>query len=120
MKKQATKTDDPQVWDDYKKFRNLVNNEIKKSKASYYHSHIENNRGNPKVLWRTINHVSGRAKTKSNSINEIKFNDTTFTDPAEIAEILNSYFSSIGEALSSKLKDSSTDFRALISRASNI
>jgi len=114
LKKQATKTDDSQVWDDYKKFRNLVNNEIKQSKNSYYHSHIENNRGNPKALWRTINQVSGRNKTKSNSINEIKFNNTTATEPAEIAEILNDYFTNIGKALSSELQDSSTDFRAFL------
>jgi len=40
--------------------RNLgiwLNNEIKQSKNSYYHSHIETNRGNPKALWRTINQV---------------------------------------------------------------
>lgn len=36
LKKQATKTSDPQVWDEFKQTRNLVNNEVKNAK--YLHT----------------------------------------------------------------------------------
>ena len=45
LKKAAIKTNDPEDWANYKHAKNTTNNEIKKTKALYYHSHID------KKLW---------------------------------------------------------------------
>lgn len=110
LKKQATKTSDPQAWVDFKQLRNTVNNEIKTAKTTYFREKIENNKGNPKALWKTINSLSGRTKTKSGIINEIKFENSVFSNPKDISEILNCFFSEVGGKLSSELARSTTKY----------
>ena len=53
------------------------------AKANYYKSEVEQNVGNPKEIWRTINELTGNS-----SISELKSGDNSFTKPAEMCEIL--------------------------------
>lgn len=62
-------------------------------------------------MWKTINSISGRAKAKlTNTIKEIRFDNSVFSNPKEISEILNCYFSEIGGKPSSGLTSSTAHF----------
>jgi hypothetical protein len=63
---------------------------IKKSKRVYFQETIENNKGNPKGIWKALKSLT---KTqKSNKIAELKCeNNTMETDPLKMAEMLNDY-----------------------------
>ena len=55
LKVQAEKS--PEMWSAYKRKRNQVTNEMRISIRDYYHGLIEENIGDPKKMWRTINKV---------------------------------------------------------------
>ena len=67
-------------------------NEIKTAKVNYYKSKINQNTGNPKQIWRTINELTYRKCTSNSSISEPKSGDKSFTKPDEICETLNEHF----------------------------
>ena len=54
------------------------------AKANYYKSEVEQNMGNPKEIWRTINELTYRKCTSNSSIPERKSGDYSFTKPAEM------------------------------------
>ena len=56
----------------YKKFRNRVSNEIKKSKESYVHNIFATNTQNMKKLWSGIKTIISHKSSTSSSINKIK------------------------------------------------
>ena len=76
------------VWDKYKKERN----EIKKAKENYYKSEVEQNVGNQKEIWSTINKFAHCKCTSTSSISEVKSGDNSFTEPTEMCEILSNHF----------------------------
>ena len=51
----------------YKKIGNLTNNEIKKAEAECYYNQIQENTGNSKIQWETINQVMSQNKRKPNA-----------------------------------------------------
>ncbi|CAH3158203.1 unnamed protein product, partial [Porites lobata] len=73
------------------KERNRINNEIKMAKANYYKSEVEQNVGNPKEIWRTINELT-----------------------YQMSEILNDHFTSVGPNLASTLPSGNTSFDSYI------
>ena len=99
LKRQAILAKQPSIWDKYRKERNRINNEIKMAKANYYKSEVEQNVGNPKEIWRTINELTYRKCTSNPSISELRSGDNSFTKPAEMCEILNDHFTSVGPNL---------------------
>ena len=98
--------------------RQAINNEIKKAKASYSKSKVEQNVGDPKEIWRTINELTYRKCTSNSSMSELKSGDTSFTKPAEMFEVLNDHFASVGPYLASKLPRGSTSFDSYINPVS--
>ena len=104
--RKALKTNFHQHWTSYKRIKNIVNKEIKKSKSTYYSKLIEDNKSNPTSLWRTINDITSR--NVRSTITSIEANSgEMFCDHKSIAEVLNHYFSTIGSKLANKLKSMS-------------
>ena len=67
---------------------------------------MEQNVGNPKEIWRTVNELTGNS-----SISELKSGDNSFTKPAEMCEILNDHFTPSGNtSFDSYIKPVSTTF----------
>lgn len=117
LKRQAIITKDISIWDKYKQERNRVNNEIKKAKRSYYKSQIEKCIGNPKEIWKIINQITYRKTTSNCSISELKSGDESFTKPADISEVLNNHFASVGSNLASALPNGDNHFENYIEPA---
>ena len=80
------------------------------AKANYYKSEVEQNVGNPKEIWRTINELTYRKCTSNPSISELRSGDNSFKKPAEMCEILNDHFTSVGPNLASTLPSGNTSF----------
>ena len=75
LKKQQT----PENLKLYKKFRNRESNELKESKARYFHSYFSTNSQNMKKLWTGINTIISHKSSASSSINKIKGKDGNVT-----------------------------------------
>ena len=56
----------------YKKFRNRVSNELKGSKARYFHNYFSTNSQNMKKLWSGIKTIISHKSSSSSAINKIK------------------------------------------------
>jgi len=73
LKLKVSRSKDANDWLQFKKWRNLVNNEIKKAKELYYKRALDENEGNSRQTWRIINELTSR-KTNNCCIKEIKSN----------------------------------------------
>ncbi|KXJ26086.1 putative RNA-directed DNA polymerase from transposon BS [Exaiptasia diaphana] len=106
--KKARKSNSPDDWSKYKHAKGLATNLIKKTKRIYFQETIENNKGNPKGIWKALKSLTGKEKAKTN-ITELKTTGGLICDKTEIAEELNDYFVNIAEHLS-KDGDTSSHF----------
>ncbi len=52
--KRARKTNNSDDWSKYKRTKCFVTNLIRKSKRVYFQESIENNKGNPKGIWKAL------------------------------------------------------------------
>jgi Reverse transcriptase (RNA-dependent DNA polymerase) len=82
----------------YKKFRNLFNSLLRKSKQLYFESNLNLHVKNPKKSWDLLKEAIGK-KTNS-AISEIQINGNLSSDPIAIANEFNSFFSSVGSKIS--------------------
>ena len=102
FKLKASRSKDANDWLQFKKCRNLVNNEIKKAKELYYKRALDENEGNSRQTWRIVNELTSR-KTNNCSIKEINSNGNSIYSPPELADAFNDHFSSIGPKLASQI-----------------
>ena len=115
LKRKAIITNLENDWLIYKKTRNKVNIELRNSKKDYYSTKIAGDRSNPKEAWKTINNLLGR-QSKSTTVNELKLNESSLTNPKDIAEGFNDYFSNIGTNLASKIGTSNCNFETYVEK----
>ena len=95
----------------YNKFRKRLEKKLFRSKQDFFKKKIEDARTNSKHIWKAINEITCRKKSKSKHPAKIKLSDGSFTNnPNEIANILNDFFINIGPELASKLDSSENSF----------
>ena len=101
-KKYLTKpTDDNKLK--YTKYRNLLNNLLRSAKKSHITTELEINKFNMKETWKTLNNLLGRNK-KCRLPDFFKGADgNKITDPKEIANNFNDFFTNIGNKLADKI-----------------
>ncbi len=102
--KYAQKYNSEYHWSTYCDLKNFINQQIKICKSNYYQNLINNNRDKPAELWKTINEITSRNPTKTTPSCIISEN-VPVNDPRSIATIMNDYFTSIGSALTMKIKE---------------
>ncbi len=73
----------------------------------YYQSALIKNKNNPRKTWEIFNKVTGKP-TKKNQINEIKNENVILTDNLDIANHFNSFFSTVGQKISSNINNVAT------------
>lgn len=92
-----------QTWEQYKRFRNKVNNLIKKSKHNYYKIKIGQNAKDSKFIWNTIRD-SFNMKKGNKQIEAIKDEEGRYINNKEqIAEEFNRYFVNIAGEMANKI-----------------
>ena len=85
-------------------FQNLFNTQIRNAKADYYTNKFNENEGNVKETWKTIN-MAIKSKRKSNDIISLKENDIAFENSKVLDKFIN-YFTGIANKLTSQLPSS--------------
>lgn len=76
----------------YKGLRNKATSELRKARANYFLDIIkQGNKGNSKLLWRTIDQLSGKEHKESVPLH-LKINGTLQNDSLIIANSFNDYF----------------------------
>lgn len=69
-------------------------------RSNYYSTLINNNLGNPKLIWREINQAIHNKTRKSNSVGAIRLKNSYISnDPKAISNELNLYFKDVGKSL---------------------
>ena len=85
-------------------FRNLLNTQIRNAKSEYYTNKFNDNEGNIKETWRTINDAIKSKRRSSNTI-ILKENDRKI-ESKEVPNSFNNYFTGIAEKLTNQLPTS--------------
>jgi hypothetical protein len=77
-------------------------------KGNYYKIKLENNQNNPKKLWKTLKEMLPNESSNS-TLSSLKVDDRDITKNVEMANQLNSFFSSVGDKLASKFGTTTTN-----------
>lgn len=94
--------------EDNNHFKNRLNKLIKREKRVYYHNLFTLNRKNIKKTWQVINDLMSK-NVNNSTIKKIIYNNIEFTSEAEISNIFNSYFCSVGNNLDADIPSTSLD-----------
>ena len=88
----------------YKKFRNRVTYELRKSKIDYFQNYFSCNTNNMKKLWSGIKLIINPKSSLTSFINKIKdLNGVATIDPVEISNIFNNYFANISNEITKNI-----------------
>jgi len=86
----------------YKKYRNIYNNLVKKSREKFYTDSL-NGQKNPKKIWDIYKELT-TGKKCVNSIKEILINNSPSNDSKKMAEEFNAFFSTVGSKIAKSIK----------------
>ena len=75
---------------------------IRQGKKNYYHNLLETHKNNMKKTWGVIKEVMGFERPIT-IINSVSVDGSTVTEPTEVANQLNNFFSNIGNKLASNI-----------------
>ena len=104
----------------YKEYRNLLSMLLKRSKTNYYNHYFDINWNNIKNTWKEIKSILSIKPNPSDIPKILNTNDSNITNPVEIANFFNSYFSSIASQTKVNIKHSNKRFSDfLTNRARN-
>ena len=92
----------------FKKQRNIVNNEIRLAKRSYYHNSFNEYKVNSRKTWQTINELTSR-KSGKESVTSLKVNGVSTTNPTMLSNEFNNHFATIGSKLASNISTSDSE-----------
>ena len=96
VKKNAI-TQKNELRNNYRIHRNLISTLMKRNKKNYYSKYFESNVTNNKNTWKGIKSIISMRSSSSITPTLLTFQNETIDNPKRIANILNSYFSTIGE-----------------------
>ena len=94
MKMQAKKSGSEDQWTMYKKLRNKVTSMIRSAKRSYVSESVDNNKGNPSAMWKSLRYILPNKK-KNTSISKLVVSGKDITGFKKIASHLNNYFTNV-------------------------
>ena len=84
-------------------YNKILKKSIRTAKKIYYNNAFGKYRNDMKKTWQTINTIFKRDKDKASCTDMFKVGNDTITDPIEIANKFNSFFTSIGPKLASNI-----------------
>jgi hypothetical protein len=92
----------------YKAYRNLFNTLMRKSKAKYFEDNLIANVKNPKKTWELLKEATIGSK-QSKKTERISVGGIVISDPLQIAEEFNTFFTSIGSSISESVRPTAVD-----------
>ena len=91
----------PEFYEEYRKYRNILSNLIKKSKTDYYNAIFSSSQNDKKKTWKLINSLRGKGKQSLSSTFNI--DNKHISCRKTIANKFNSYFSSLAKNLNKNI-----------------
>ena len=94
----------------YKNIRNLLSTLIKQSKHNYFNKYFEDNWNNMKNTWKGIKNMITLKNHLSDFPRTLSVNDVTISNPCDIANAFNNYFTSVAKKKKEKKKTKASVF----------
>ena len=108
LKIKAIRSKYPFDWMQFKKQRNIVNNEIRLAKQSYYHNSFNEYKVNSRKTWQIIHELTWRKSVKE-SVTSVKVNGVSIANPTMLSNEFNNHFATIGSKLASNISTPDSD-----------
>ena len=96
--KKARNSNLPEDWSRFTHAKGQTTNLLRKTKGSFFREKIDENKGNPRGVWKALKSLSGTSKPRVR-INEITTENEVVSDESVIANELNEYFVNILEQI---------------------
>jgi len=106
-----------QLHNTFKEYRNLLETMLKQSKTVYFNNYFKDNANDLKNTWKGIRNIINLKAKGDSSPSIIEENNSTITDPKEISNSFNNYFSSIGQKIQSKIPKTKSNFMQYLNNA---
>lgn len=87
----------------YDKMKKFVAKHIRLAKNKYYKTYFEQYSSNSRKQWQLLNSLLNRQKSKTTTTKLQDDNGTVISNPADVAEQFNNYFSTIAEKLKEQI-----------------
>jgi len=98
----------------YKELRNKIRDTTRKSQKEYLQEFFAKNIKNIKNTWKGIKSIIKINSSNRNQPNSLLVNNKLVSEPKQVAETFNEYFSSIAEKLQKKIKHVSKNFSSFL------
>ena len=105
LHKKSILTRDTDDINNYRIHRNNYNTALRQSKQKYYTENLNLNTKNSKRTWELLKEAANLNKTKT-TIDKINKNDNIITNPVDIANEFNDFFTTIGVKIAENIKPS--------------
>ena len=120
--KQYIKSESPSrktlLYNQYKKYRNLLVSLCKKSKSNYYSTYFQSNLGNIKKIWQGVNNlISAKGNSQPPPIS-LSIDGITTSDPKIVSNTFNNYFCKIANSIKAKIPPTSKHFSEFLKNPS--
>jgi len=108
-RRKAIRTKDVQDWDTYRSLRNQTTSIIRKEKKSHFATAVSEAKGDQSLMWKIINSFTGKSKSTKRVQKLLRADNTSMSDPGEMAQEFNGYFTSCASRLTDGMPDSEED-----------
>ena len=92
---------------------------MKKSKENYYKKYFESNWNNAKIIWKGIKSIITLKDITSSVPRTISQGENLITNPYDIANIFNNYFSSVADTAKENINYSHKHFSTFLNNQFN-
>ena len=82
---------------EFKTYRNKSTKIKTIAKKNYFEKRLQNCKKSSAEIWKVINEITSRQKKSFEFPHKLEINEDSLSDPVEIVNILNLYFSNIGK-----------------------
>ena len=103
-----------------KTHRNMLSTILKQSKTNYYNHYFETNWSSIKNTWKGLKSILNIKNISAENPKTLTVNGTTISNPMEISNIFNNYFSSIATKTKLNISFSHKHFSDFLKNRSNI
>ena len=119
LKLSAKETDHTKMFNlrhQYKKLRNEITSDKRKSKKEYFISYFEKNKKKSSEIWKGIKSLVNTKIPKSSNIKLMDEQNNLVSDFKLIANIFNDHFSTVGSKVDSKIPRVSGSYKSYLSK----
>ena len=102
----------------YKTLRNGITSEKRLSKKNFYANLFERNKKKSSEIWNCVRSLVNVSSSKSSTIKLLK-NNSLLSDPNELSNIFNDYFSTLGSKVQEKIHPVKGSFKSYLDKKQN-